>query len=183
MPLRGKGTGKGAEGTKATPLRSGTVGVNVALMVGAMYNPAASAASPAWLELRQNNVCEVVQDEYCLGRFGFAIKPDGSFALGPSGSGRQVEGRIKRAELRRLNTLIASTAATIAAGQTQCEPSGPVGVRDRFDIAFGTGPPVRLYDLGGQVRTLCVSGRRNRAVKLHDYLRLLMTRYYRLPFS
>jgi hypothetical protein len=153
--------------------------VSAALMIGVTCS---AAAGPAWREVRQRNSCEAMRDDYCVGRYGFAVKPDGSFVAGPSQSGRQIGGRIRRAELRKLNALILSAAPTIGAGETKCEPGGLVGIRDQLDVAFDAGAPVRLYDLGGQVRTLCVSGARDRVDKLHDYVRALMNRYYRVPF-
>ena len=178
MPVEGQS----ARRTRAASLWSGATWAGLTLMIGTMCNPAISLEAPAWLELRQHNACEAMKDQYCLGRFGFAIKPDGSFITGPSGSGRRVKGRLGRAELRRLNILIASTAATIAVGQTQCEAGGLVGIRDQLDIDFKNGPPVQLYNLGGKVGTLCVSGAKDRVDKLHSYVRVLMTRYYRVPF-
>src|ERR1700738_3397857 len=68
---------------------------------------ASAMASAAWLEVREQTACEAMQDDYCLGRYGFAIKHDGTFIAGPSPQGKKVEGRIRQDELRRLRQLIA----------------------------------------------------------------------------
>ena len=62
----------------------------------------AVSASGIWLEAKEQTACEAMQNDYCLGHFGFTIKRDGAFIAGPSTLGRKKEGRIKPHELQRL---------------------------------------------------------------------------------
>jgi hypothetical protein len=139
-------------------------------------------ASPAWLEVREQMACEAMPDDYCLGRYGFTIKHDGTFTAGPSGRGTKVEGRIERQELRRLRELVGQLSTTLPTGEKSCGPGGLPGIKDQVDIMFSGESVVRAYDLGGSVGKICYVGSRDRAHKLHDYLHKLMTRYYPVPF-
>lgn len=141
-----------------------------------------SVLSAAWLELREQTTCEAMQDEYCLGRYGFTIKRDGTFIAGPSARGIKVEGQIKLQEVRRIGKLIGRISPTLSTGEVICKPGGLPGIKDQVDITFNGGPVVRVYDLGGTVGKLCYSGGWDQVRNLHKYLRGLMTRYYPVPF-
>jgi len=144
---------------------------------------APSAPAPAaWLEVREQTACEAMQDDYCLGRYGFTIRRDGTFIAGPSGQGSKVEGKIEQRELRRLRELVGRFSATVRNREKDCRPSRFPGVKDQLDITFSNGSSVRAYDLGGSVGKACFVGAWNRVHKLKDYVHGLMTRYYPVPF-
>jgi hypothetical protein len=159
------------------------LGIFLALGEPLAVSDAASATlSAPWLEVREQTTCEAMQDDYCLGRFGFTIRQDGTFMAGPSARGRKVEGRIARHELRRLRELIGRLSWGLSSGEKICEPGALPGIRDQVDITFAGGSVARVYDLGGSVGKICHLGARSRALALHAYLRKLMTRYYPVPF-
>jgi hypothetical protein len=138
-------------------------------------------ASAAWLEVREQTACEVMQDDYCLGRYGFAIKHDGTFIAGPSVRGSKAKGLLQRQELRRLRTLIGQLSTTLTE-EKNCDPGGLPGVKDQVDITFTGEQVVRVYDSGGSVNKICYVGTWAHVRKLHEYLYELMTRYYPIPF-
>jgi hypothetical protein len=138
--------------------------------------------SATWVEVREQTACEAMQDDYCLGRYGFTIKRDGTFIAGPSGQGGKAEGRIKPQELRRLGELIAQLSANHSPGERTCDPGGPPGIRDQVDITFPSGRVARAYDLGGSVGKICYIGVWEDVRKLHAYLHRLLNRYYPVPF-
>jgi hypothetical protein len=159
------------------------IGSSIILGEAMEIRGAASAMAPAaWLEVREQTACEAMQDDYCLGRYGFTIKHDGTFIAGPSGRGSKAEGRLKRQELRWLRELIGKLSTTLPSGEKNCDPGGLPGIKDRVDITFSGGQVVRAYDLGGSVGKICYIGTWDRVRKLHEYLRELMTRYYPVPF-
>ena len=47
----------------------------------ALREEASDAASPLWLEISERTTCEAMQDDYCLGRYGFTIRHDGKFLV------------------------------------------------------------------------------------------------------
>lgn len=141
-----------------------------------------SAMSAAWLEVREQTACEAMQDDYCLGRYGFTIKHDGTFIAGPSGRGRKAEGQLERRELRRLRKLIGQFSTTLSTGENNCASGALPGIKDHVDITFSGGEVVQMYDLGGSVGKVCYVGTLDQVRKLHEYLRMLMTRYYPVPF-
>jgi hypothetical protein len=136
----------------------------------------------AWLEVREQTACEGMQDDYCLGRYGFTIKHDGTFIAGPSGLETKVKGRLERQELRRLRELIGQFSTMFPSEEKNCEPGGLPGIKDQVDITFSGGHVVRAYDLGGRIGKVCYVGNKDRVRKLHEYLHDLMTRYYPVPF-
>jgi hypothetical protein len=143
---------------------------------------ASATASAAWLEVREQTACEAMQDGYCLGRYGFTIKHDGTFIAGPSGRGIKTEGRLERQELQRLREFIGQLSTMLPSEEKNCGPGGLPGIKDQMDITFSDGQVVRAYDLGGSVGKVCYIGARDRVHKLHEYLHKLMTRYYPVPF-
>ena len=139
-------------------------------------------ASAAWLEVREQTACEAMQDDYCLGRYGFTIRHDGTFIAGPSGRGSKAEGQLKRQELRKFRELIGKLSAALPSEEKNCDPGGLPGIKDQVDITFSDGQVARVYDLGGSVGKVCYIGTRDRVRHLHEYLRNLITRYYPVPF-
>jgi len=138
--------------------------------------------SGTWIEVREQTTCEAMRDDYCLGRYGFTIKDDGTFIAGPSPQGSQVQGRTKPQELRRLGKLMSQLSPILARGERTCEPGGLPGIKDQVDVTFAGGSVVRAYDSGGLVGKICHVGAWEDVHRLHDYLHKLMTRYYPLPF-
>jgi hypothetical protein len=149
-----------------------------------IHGGASTTASPAWLEVREQTACEAMQDDYCLGRYGFTIRHDGTFIAGPSGQGTKAEGQLKRQELRRLGELIGGKLSeAFPSEEKNCDPGGLPGIKDQIDITFSDGQVARVYDLGGSVGKVCYSGgTRDRIRHFHEYVRNLMAQYYPVPF-
>ena len=69
-------------------------------MLVAGSEPLAAPAGPAltptatWLEVSERTACEAMQDEYCVGRYGFAIRRGGTLVAGGSGGSRTIEGKL-----------------------------------------------------------------------------------------
>src|SRR5260221_13952401 len=59
-----------------------------------LVSPDALSIVPAaaWLKVSERVACEAMQDDYCLGRYGFTIDSDGTFVAGPPGGGGQSHG-------------------------------------------------------------------------------------------
>jgi hypothetical protein len=158
------------------------VGILVASPVPLAFCAVAAPASPIWLETKEQTTCEAMQDDYCLGHFGFTIKLDGTFIAGPSSLGSKIEGRIKPRELQRLKELIEHLSRSLPRGERTCERGGLPGIKDQVDITLTTGFVARAYDLGGTIGKTCYLGTEIHSRQLHEYTRRLMKRYYLIPF-
>jgi hypothetical protein len=148
-------------------------------------SPDAQSIVPAaaWLKVSETAACEAMQDDYCLGRYGFTINNDGTFVAGPSGQGRKKEGRIRKKELRQLRELIRQMGLSASDKERSCDKGGLPGIKDQIDLTFTTGSVIRIYDLGGSVGEICYIGHREKVDRMHKYLHKLMSRYYPVPFS
>lgn len=150
--------------------------------------PLASPDSPSitpvalWAEVSERTACEAMQDEYCVGRYGFTIRHDGMFVAGAYGGGGVTEGKINPQELQQLGSLIGQASASALGGERTCSKGGLPGIKDQVDLTFAGGAVVRIYDLGGRVGEVCHVGSWDNVHRLHQYLRALMTRYYPVPF-
>lgn len=139
-------------------------------------------AAPHWQAVRVQTACEAMGDEFCLGRYGFAVRNDGAWLAGPSPAGRRVEGHITPEELRRLERL-AARFSTAGALQVRLEAARTLpGVKDQVDIEFGPDQVVRVYDLGGPDRKIRYRGTWEQATQLHGETHKLLARYYPTPF-
>jgi len=127
-------------------------------------------------------MCEAMQDDYCLGRYGFTIRHSGAFIAGPTGRGSKAEGKIRLQELRRLRELIDRASTGLSSAKKTCEPGALPGIKDQVDVTFTGGTVVRVYDLGGSVGRLCYVGSRAQVRELQEYLHRLMAQYYPVPF-
>ena len=146
--------------------------------------PAAPSVTPAvsWLEVSERTACEAMQDKYCLGRYGFTIHYDGTFATGASSGVGVTEGKITPQELQRLASLVRGTSTGALGGARTCNKGGLPGIKDQVDLTFANGVVVRIYDLGGSVGEVCFVGQWDNVHRLHQYLRGLMSRYYPVPY-
>jgi hypothetical protein len=157
-------------------------------IVAAFGDPLVSPDGPSivpaadWLKVSERVACEAMQDDYCLGRYGFTINSDGTFVAGPSSKGRKTEGRIQQTELQQLGALIRQIPASASNEERRCNKGGLPGIKDQIDLTFGSGWAARIYDLGGSVGKLCYTGRWDNVHRLHKYVHKLMTRYYPVPF-
>jgi hypothetical protein len=141
----------------------------------------ATTPSGDWTQITEETRCETLPDAVCVGRYGFAIKPDGTFSVGPAPDGSKVAGRIAPDHLRRLAGLIEQILAQPARVRT-CERAGMPGVKDHIDIALPGASPERLYDQGSNLAETCYAGSPEHVRALHEYMRDLMMRYYPIPF-
>jgi hypothetical protein len=152
------------------------------LMQAATADGNGGRAAPHWQAVRVQTACEAMSDEFCLGRYGFAVRNDGAWLAGPSPAGRRLEGHITPEELRRLDRLAMRFSTAGALQVRQEAPRTLPGVKDQIDIEFGPGEVVRVYDLGGPDRKVRYRGTWEQATRLHAETRKLLARYYPTPF-
>ena len=106
------------------------IGVIVAISEVLAVSLAASTRPAApWVEIRESTACEAMQDEYCLGRYGFRIRAEGTFVAGGSGAGRTIEGRIATGELQQLNLLIRGVATDVQDTEKRCRKGSVPGIK------------------------------------------------------
>lgn len=141
-----------------------------------------TTGGPAWLSVAEQTACEAMQDDHCLGRYGFAVYRDGSFLAGPGPENRKVEGQITPEEMHQLEELMQAISAETSAKSLTCESRGFPGNKDQIDVRFPRETVVRIYDLGGRPGRLCYHGEPRRVEQIHKYMHSLMERYYPIPF-
>ncbi|HEX7156970.1 MAG TPA: hypothetical protein VF229_07120, partial [Burkholderiaceae bacterium] len=142
----------------------------------------AGGPAPSWLEVRQATACEAMRDEYCLGRYGFTVRRDGTFVAGPSDKGVEVSGRITDQEANALRALLDGLSAQALAREDSLQQRSLPGVRDQLDIRFADGSVIRAYDLGAAPNRVRFRGEWASSRRLHDFIAGLMQTYYPIPF-
>ena len=159
--------------------------VSVLPMLGqpsALLDTNSGGPSSHWRQVRVQTACEAMQDDYCLGRYGFIVQSDGEYTAGPSPNGRKVEGRIKPDELQRLHQLMGKFSVdSPVQDRTPEQPTVP-GIKDQIDIEFAGWNTVRAYEVGGAGRKILHSGAWDDARRLHDLVHHLLAHYYPHPF-
>ena len=167
------------------PLRSAVWFIGILAALGEpLASPDGPSMTPAapWLEVSERTACEAMQDQYCVGRYGFTIHHDGTFVVGASGGVGTTQGKITPQELQRLGSLIGEASPSALGGERTCNKGGLPGIKDQVDLTLASGAVVRIYDLGGRVGEVCYIGKWDNVHKLHQYLRALMSRYYPVPY-
>src|SRR5260221_13396823 len=96
-----------------------------------LVSPDALSIVPAaaWLKVSERVACEAMQDDYCLGRYGFTIDSDGTFVAGPPCGRRKGEGRITPKGVAQVGALVLPKPATPANGTTRCHKSSTSWVK------------------------------------------------------
>ena len=149
-----------------------------ALVLAACGSP--SAPDSSWVQVSEHTTCEALAPQYCTGAFGFSVRSDGRFTVGPSESGTTLTGSITDPE----RVLISADAAQLSTSLTTtptCDPAPtPPGVGDRVDLTDSRAGTVAVYEVG--IGSVCYRARREQATKLHADLAGLMTKYYPRPF-
>jgi hypothetical protein len=137
----------------------------------ASHKVVADEQPPFWLEVREQTACEAMQDDYCLGRYGFTIKRDGTFFVGPSSYGGKAERIIESSELRGLGYLIGQLDPDTSKWKNVCIQGGLPGIKDQVDVTFSDGVVGRIYDLGSNLGKICHLDTWGHIQELHAYLR------------
>jgi hypothetical protein len=151
-----------------------------ALALGACGSP--SAPDAGWAQVSEHTSCEALLRQYCAGAFGFTVRSDGRFTVGPADNGATQSGAVTEAERAQLSADVSQVSANLMASP-QCEPAQTIpGSSDQVDLTDARQGPVRVYDLGGTVGSVCYRGGRAQAASLHTDLAALTAKYYPRPF-
>jgi hypothetical protein len=139
-----------------------------------------------WLQVKEQTQCEALNPSFCVGTYGFTLRRDGTYVVGPAPDGSVMSGSVPATDRARIDADVSALE-----GQDQeCESAVTVpGVVDTVDLTTPnhspTGPTVSLllvFDLGSTPNRTCYVGGRDHVIRLHDDLRALMARYYATPF-
>jgi len=135
-----------------------------------------------WSQVSEHTTCEALAPSHCVGAYGFTVRSDGHYTVGPAPGGVALEGALTDAQRSQLSTDAAGVAAA-ASGSPQCVPINTLaGVTDRVDLVDPRGAGMRVYDLGGTPGSACYVGPLEGVDRLHGDLATLMARYYPRPF-
>jgi hypothetical protein len=148
----------------------------------ALLGTGIGSSSSHWRLISLQTACEAVLDDYCPGRYGFKVQSDGAYTAGPSPNGRQVVGRIKPDELRRLHQLMSKFSAESSVHDRAPKHPAMPGIKDQIYIEFVDGTAIRAYELGGSARQIRHISAWDDARRLHNVVHKLLARYYPQPF-
>ncbi|MCM2276649.1 MAG: hypothetical protein NDJ89_01065 [Oligoflexia bacterium] len=134
---------------------------------------------PAWtLTLRSS--CAAEAEENCVAKYGFAVKADGSYEIGPGPQGQLKTGKLSEQELRELATLVsvAPAAAESCSDLTEndAEPESSDSV-----ILQRSDKELTLFRTE-TTRTCFQTATRESGERLHHAIHALAGKYYELPF-
>ena len=139
-------------------------------------------ASPdvTWTEVSEHTACEALNPRFCVGAYGFTVRSDGSYTVGPGSAGETLAGSLTGDERARLSA--DAMAATVSiTEQTSCDPAATVaGVADRVDLVAVPLGTVPVYQVNPGA--ICYRAARDASYALHDDLAALMRKYYPQPF-
>jgi hypothetical protein len=137
----------------------------------------AGVLGSSWVDVREQTACEAMNPQYCVGRYGFTVRNDGSFLVGPAEDGVTMGGGLSAAELAQISSDAGALSSSNLRGAPECD-SGRVipGSGLSVDITLNDQTTVTV------VQNLCYRGGRDRAVKLRDDLDGLTQKYYPRPF-
>ena len=133
-----------------------------------------------WTEVSERTGCEALNPQFCVGAYGFTVRSDGSYTVGPAGGGETLTGSVTGDERTRLSADAVAAAASITE-QTSCDRTALVpGVADRVDLVAVPAGTVPVYQVNPGA--ICYRAAREASYTLHDDLAALMRKYYPRPF-
>src|SRR5678815_2861156 len=74
----------------------------------------------AWTQVSEHTGCEALSAQFCVGAFGFSVRADGSFTVGPAGGGQTLAGAITDSERAQLSA-DAEAVATHLTTELACD--------------------------------------------------------------
>src|SRR5437660_1088978 len=86
-----------------------------------------------WRNVHEQTTCEALAPPSCVGAFGFTVRRDGTFVVGPAPDGSVVSGSIPASDLARIN----ADVLALDGENQQCDslPTIP-GLSDTVDVAL-----------------------------------------------
>ena len=139
-------------------------------------------ASPdvTWTEVSEHTACEALNPQFCVGAYGFTVRSDGTYTVGPGGGDETLTGSVTSDERTRLSADAVAATASITE-QTICDPAALVpGLADRVDLVAAPAGIVPVYQVNPGA--ICYRAARDASYALHDDLAVLMRKYYPRPF-
>lgn len=134
----------------------------------------------AWTQVSEHTGCEALSPQFCVGAFGFTVRSDGGFTVGPAGGGQALTGSLTDAERVQLSA-DAEAVATHLTTDLACDRTALIpGVTDRIDLVSGGLETVSVYQVNPGA--VCYRSPRDAALRLHADLAALMAKYYPRPF-
>lgn len=142
--------------------------------------PSISVAN--WSQVAEIMNCEAMNPDSCRGAYGFAVFSDGTWAAGPSPSGKTVSGKLTNEQLSTIQTDIeqfspADLTANLVCTQAQAIP----GRQDTIQIWYGD-QAYTMYQYSNQAGSECYSGNDKLDARLQVDMHALMQQYYPVPF-
>jgi hypothetical protein len=136
-----------------------------------------------WSQVSDITSCEAMLPEFCRGAYGFTVMSDGTWAAGPSPSGKSYSGRVTDDQLATLQADIALFSPSDLNANLVCtQAQGIPGKQEKLEIWYDDQPYI-MYQYSTQAGAECYSGNDKTDARLLVDLRALMHQYYPVPFS
>lgn len=150
----------------ATPTSTTTPGINVA----------------DWSQVSEITNCEAMNPDACRGAYGFAIFSDGTWAAGPSPSGKTVSGKLTENQLTTIQTDVGLFSPSDLTADLVCtQAQGIPGRQDTIQIWY-IDQPYTMYQYFNPNGSECYSGNDKLDARLEVDMHALMQQYYPVPF-
>lgn len=136
-----------------------------------------------WSQVSDLTNCEAMDPESCRGAYGFTVLSDGTWAAGPSPSGKSYSGRLTQEQLAAIQADIELfTQADLTANLVCTQAQGTQGRQETLQIWYDD-QPYTMYQYLTQAGAECYSGNDKADARLLVDIRALMQQYYPVPFS
>ncbi|MFZ9595593.1 MAG: hypothetical protein ACO3A2_05890 [Bdellovibrionia bacterium] len=139
-----------------------------------------SGLNSKW-ELKLQSQCpEAVNHENCVGEFGFAVMPDGTYQMGPGPKNEIRTGSLNAEELASVNQALSTMLAGVSASEEKHESITAGESDDTVTFTRANTQAVLLKTAGADFYFQNVSS--EEAKSIHQIIRKLALKYYALPF-
>lgn len=142
----------------------------------------AAQTSVAWESLHVSTGCEAMRPEMCAGAYGFTVRADGHYVVGPNTAGKTLEGELSAQELASLQS---DAQALLKNTIKQSRPECP----RRLHFIPGVWRDSRLqlkaaheFQISSRIGLCQYAGDAEASKKLDENLYALVVKYYPRPF-
>jgi hypothetical protein len=137
----------------------------------------------AWDQVSERTNCEAMTPDACRGAYGFTVFSDGTWAAGPSPSGKTYSGQLSDNQLSAIQTDIGLFSPSDLTSDLVCTQAQAIpGKQDTLQIWYGD-QPFTMYQYAMQGGAECYSGNDKTDARLLVDIRALMQQYYPVPFE
>ena len=143
--------------------------------------PGSVAAPQGWDHVSKASKCGLLQPSVCRGLYGFTVRLDGTYVIGPTKEGEIVTGVLTPSEFQALIADLNPMAVQLNGNSPTCiDSQGNSEISDLVTLTTSDGIPHTIYEKNGV--QYCFQLSDQVASQLNSDLQTLMDKYYPVPF-